>query len=642
MTLTLHNIARALGGEVSGGQVRAPGPNHSPTDRSLSVLIDDKAPDGLLVHSFSGDDPLTCKDYVRERIGLPAFGSQDRQILAGRPEIVRQYVYQDETGAPYLKVARTRDKQFLQSRWEAGAWRSGAPKGPRIPYRLPELIAAPEAPVWIVEGEKDADALAALGLVATTNPMGAGKWIPQNKPDDLSGWFRGRDVVVLPDNDDVGRQHAQDVASHLIALARSVRVLALPGLPEKGDVSDWLASGGDRATLEDMAGKVRPATVTELAKAPSKDGKPVTPWDQRCMEGAGLLRAEFPPVRYLIEGLVPEGLTLLAGKPKLGKSWLTLDAAVAIATGGEVMGKPTDQGDVLVLALEDNFRRLQGRLKKLLGPLRRPDLSRIKFATTWARSGEGCVEDIRAWSESVAAPRLVVIDTLGCIRGASDGKQSAYADDVAALRPLHALANEKGLAVVVVHHVRKMEAEDPLDQVSGTNGLAGTADTILVLDRRADTGLTLRGRGRDLEDEIDLALAFDRDRCRFSIRGEASEVKRSNERSLILSALQGAPDGMSPSEVAAETGMTSNGCKQLLFKMAKTGEVLKAKGRGRYLHPDYADRQDAPITDNLDNPITAKGRVNGFGRSHNQGRDGITNNLDNEITDFEDDDGGAW
>lgn len=625
MSLTPQTVARALGGEARGNQVIAPGPGHSPRDRSLSVTIEPNAPGGLLVHSFAGDDWQAAKDYVLERLALPAFGSQDRPAPIRRPaptsgarRYEREYIYRDERGDPYLKVARTRDKAFPQFHWKAGDWVKGAPPGRRIPYRLPELLAAPDAPVWIVEGEKDADNLAALGLVATCNPMGAEVgWTPSNKPDDLSPWFAGRDVAIIPDNDEVGRKHARNVAAHLMGLAASVRIVDLPDLQPKGDVSDWLDAGGDRASLEALRASARRVTHDDLAKAPEKagkDAKTVTPWQSRGMDAATLWRAEFPPVRYLIEGVLPEGLTLLAGKPKLGKSWLTLDMALAVATGGNVLGKATEAGDVLFLALEDNKRRLQARMKRLFGHFNPPDLSRMLVATDWAKAGDGCVEDIRSWSESVAAPRLVVIDTLGCIRGAADGKQSAYQDDVAALRPLHALANEKGFAIVVVHHVRKMEAEDPLDQVSGTTGLAGTADTILVLDRRADTGLTLRGRGRDLENEIDLAMNFDRETCRFSIRGDANEVKRSTERSLILSALKGAPDGMSPQEVAAETGMNRSNVKVLLPKMVKAGEAMKAKGRGCYLHPDFADRPDPEITDYLGYPVT-----NGLGDSGEAG-----------------------
>src|SRR5439155_18351863 len=116
----------------------------------------------------------------------------------------------------------------------------------RVLYRLPELVAAdPSIPVYITEGEKDVEALVAFGLVATTNPQGAGKW-----KQDYNRHLRDRDAVLLPDNDDKGREHVEQVAANLRGIAASVRIVELPGLPEKGDVSDWLAAGGTRAALE--------------------------------------------------------------------------------------------------------------------------------------------------------------------------------------------------------------------------------------------------------------------------------------------------------------------------------------------------------------------------------------------------------
>ncbi len=327
-------------------------------------------------------------------------------------------------------------------------------------------------------------------------------------------------------------------------------------------------------------------------------------WHEHVIGADELMAAPLPPPNWIVNGLIPEGLTLIVGKPKVGKSWFALDIAVAVATGGAVLGKQTETGDVLFLALEDNTRRMQTRIRKLLGENETSALSRLKVTTRWAKMGQGCVEDIRKWSESVVAPRLVVIDTLGCIRGLADRRHSAYQDDIAALRPLHALAKEMGFAILVIHHVRKMTAEDPLDQVSGTTGLAGTADTTLVLDRRADTGLTLRGRGRDLEDDIDLAVQFNREMCRLSVRGHVDEVRRSPERTRVLAALEGAPEGLTPARVAAETGMDPKNLKQLMRKMADSGELMKPNGRGTYAHPRFAIAASCSYHDYHDYRIT--------------------------------------
>ena len=215
-TPPIQKMARALGGKVSGGQVLAPGPGHSPADRSLSVKPDPAAPEGFFVHSFADDDPIACRDHVRARLGLPkwepngagtAKKADKANGVAAAAKLysptVATFVYRDQEGRPYHRVQRTADKEFFQSRWEDETWKPGAPKGPKLPYLLPALItAAPDTPVYITEGEGKADLLAKLGFVTTSASGGAGKWTP-----DLNKWFAGRKVRILTDNDGPGRKH---------------------------------------------------------------------------------------------------------------------------------------------------------------------------------------------------------------------------------------------------------------------------------------------------------------------------------------------------------------------------------------------------------------------------------------------------
>jgi hypothetical protein len=151
------------------------------------------------------------------------------------------------------------------------------------------------------------------------------------------------------------------------------------------------------------------------------------------------------------------------------------------------------------------------------------------------------------------------------------------------------------VAIVIVHHLRKSVGEvDPFEKVSGTLGLSGAADTVLVLDRDA-SGATLYGRGRDIE-EIETAVEFNKETNTWRVLGEAAEVRRTNERAAILSVLIDADEPISPRDIAAETGMPRNNVDQLLFKMAKAGEVLKS-GRGHYIHPSKQtpDKNDKKI-----------------------------------------------
>ena len=288
-------------------------------------------------------------------------------------------------------------------------------------------------------------------------------------------------------------------------------------------------------------------------------------------------------MQYVVPQYVPEGVALLIGRPKIGKSWLALDLAVACASGRSVLGslKPV-HGDVLYLALEDGKRRLQRRLDKLLSPFSAAWPQRLTLAPMgdWHRADQGGLEDIEAWCASVAKPVLVVIDTLERFRKPADGKQQLYAADTQAIASLQNIAIRYGVAILVLHHDRKAEADDPFDTVSGTLGLTGAADTILILKRQPDGGVVLHARGRDIE-ESDTALQFDRATCRWSILGEASAVHRSAERKRVISALAEAGGPLSVGEIMAEINLERNAADVLLGRMARDGEIERV-GRGRY------------------------------------------------------------
>ena len=307
-----------------------------------------------------------------------------------------------------------------------------------------------------------------------------------------------------------------------------------------------------------------------------------TGWRAHVFSAADLHNKTFPEVAYVIPGLIPEGLSILAGRPKIGKSWLALDIAFAVAseTTCYCLGdKQPMQGDALYCALEDNPRRLQRRIRKILTWCELPWPKRLLLANAWRRLDDGGVDDLRDWGNSVSNPRLVILDTLAGIRPERRGLESVYDGDYRALQELHDWANKLGIAVVVLHHTRKMEADDPLDSISGSLGLAGCADTSLVLNRTSQ-GTTLYLRGRDIE-EAEHAVSFDPVNCRWTILGEASEIHRSKSRGAVLAVLENAKEPMSPVEIAANTDLSRNHVDKLLARMQASGEVAKAS-RGRY------------------------------------------------------------
>lgn len=297
-----------------------------------------------------------------------------------------------------------------------------------------------------------------------------------------------------------------------------------------------------------------------------------------------LLKQELPQPRWAVPNLLPEGLILLAGKPKLGKSWLALALAIAIASGGRALGQyQVTTGDVLYLALEDNPRRIQKRARKLLGEGPIPD--RLEFATRWKRLDSDGVPDLDLWLNAHSDARLIVIDTFARVRPRPQRIGNLYDEDYNALEGVKALADRYGVTIFVVHHLRKMSADDPLDAISGTTGLTGAIDGALILNRtRGNADANLLVVGRDIEEDLELALRFDSMTAQWIAVGNARDFKMSNERLVIRDAIANAKRPLSPSEVASVTGQSTDNVKSLMSKMARAGE-LKALGRGKYAVP---------------------------------------------------------
>ncbi len=307
---------------------------------------------------------------------------------------------------------------------------------------------------------------------------------------------------------------------------------------------------------------------------------------------ADLMAEELPEVMWIVRGILPEGVTILAGKPKLGKSWLAYGLGVAVASGGVALGsKPVERGEVLYLALEDNRRRLQKRLKKLLNGGTAP--AGLHIATDWPRMDEGGAEALEEWLGEHPDARLVVVDILKKVRPRVSAQRSVYEGDYEALEAMQKTAGEYGIGILVVHHLRKMGASDPLDEISGSTGLSGGADGILVLKRdrgRADAYLHVTGR--EIEEEAELALRWDANLASWALAGDAEEYRRSEERGAILEALRESGGPMSPKEVADELEKNPSTVRTLLRKMADAGLVVGKSGRYEYV--DSVDSVDSP------------------------------------------------
>ena len=226
------------------------------------------------------------------------------------------------------------------------------------------------------------------------------------------------------------------------------------------------------------------------------------------IDGETLVDLRLPPTRFCVQTLLPQGVIILGGAPKVGKSWLVLDLCIRIAKGESIWSLPTAQGTTLYLCLEDTQRRIQERLLTITDDVP----ANAFFAVASKTLADGLAEQIRDFVTEHPDTVLVVIDTFQMVRnGESD---VPYASDYQEILQLKQLSAELSISILLVHHLRKQGDSDPLNKLSGTTGISGAVDAVFVLDKskRAHAGATLICTGRDIPYR-ELELKFDGEHC---------------------------------------------------------------------------------------------------------------------------------
>ena len=559
--------------------------------KPLSVKIDDVG----VVWKCHNCGVEGGEKYDRTNSGARPNGKTDEPFELANGSYRALHDYHDANGNYlYTKIRRPKCWKGNKCTWARrlpdGTWLSKQGNRPRALYRLPDVIAAiaEGRDIAVFEGEGDVDRAWELGVPATCSPHGAAdlnkdgtlptpKWVSGDS-EQLRGAGR---VVVFCDNDRPGELHQAATANSLARVVQHVCTVRLADhWPEVakpgGDVSDGIDAGrtGEILALMDSAPEWKPDVGKSSVEI------------VRCSD---LRDMRFDPLNYVTEDYIPEGLTILGGKPKIGKSWMLLDLGAAVATeGATFLGRKCQHGDVLGLFLEDGKRRLQRRLTAMHG-ISKPWPERFEFSTSWPHLDQGGMEEIERWCDRARDPQLIIIDILEQIKQRAK-TQNLYSQDYDALLALREFCERNKLTIIGSMHQRKQGADDLLDTINSTLGSAAAADTVLVLARDNKGDKYLYGRGRDIE-EFKITVCQN-DHFRWQNLGSQIEHAMSSERASILNIMRFKGEPMTVQEIIDGLNKSSGGntkpgnVRTLLSRMANVEpRQVVAMGGGLYALP---------------------------------------------------------
>jgi len=392
------------------------------------------------------------------------------------------YDYKDGEGELFYQVVRYEGKDFRQRRPDgAGGFIWNLEGVKRIIYNLPEIIKKPEKPIFIPEGEKNCNDLGKIGLLSTTNSGGAGKWRAE-----FNRYLRGRDVILLPDNDEKGYRHSRDIGNNLKGIAKSIRWLILPKLKKGNDVSDWLEQGGN---LEEIFELLKIAPEFSTIKEPITERKLVNVYD--------LLESDIPEEEMIVgRGLIPKvGFGLIGGLAKEGKTLLALQFSLSLVSGNHFLEEfpVIKKCKVCYLYHENTLQGLNKIIKKLLSGFKDlgVDISREDLKNFHFWNGKDLVLELKKNPDigdlkrdlELIKPDIIFLDPLGQYIGFDINK----AENIKRLTDL--LREIYNCFWVVIHHYIKPKSLakgerdiPPIYKLLGSSYLANSCETFLGLE----------------------------------------------------------------------------------------------------------------------------------------------------------------
>jgi len=593
MTAPAWEQLRSLPGFKKTGerQWEARCPGHD--DRKASLSIGTGKDGRILLSCHAGCEfkrimealGIRTADLFPDNRGNGHGAKQERRFVA-------TYDYEDRDGNLVYQVVRYEPKDFRQRRPDGKGgwiWKTGDLK--RLPYRLPELAAADY--IFVCEGEKDCDALRRIALTATCNSGGAGKWTAE-----LAQYFRADQfVTILPDNDDPGRSHAKQVAESLYGKVVSVKILELAGLPEKGDVSDWLTGREARAANEELC---------RLSEA-APEWKP-EPEAERSQIGWKLWditeSASWPdePLVWCVEPLIPKGgIGFMSAAPKDRKSLLSLDLALHLAQGPEprlwLDQYRVTPGKVLYIAREDPARRIKERAKEICDSygMPVPDPRRLVFLIR-ERISLTDPEHLLWLKTQITEGRFdfLILDVLN--RMIPDLDELSAKDMGRMVSILEELNRDLGVTILCDDHTRKPQGKNtgrnsqepnPFD-LKGSVAKYGCADFMICLARTAqDSRMQVYVENKDTDERPHFMVEVSpkgsgspKFKWACDVEKLAGDMRKIGDenREKVFNAYS-ADEWRGPGEVAKQVGLSADTVSRHSGKLVKLGRLDK-DGRG--------------------------------------------------------------
>jgi putative DNA primase/helicase len=437
-------------------------PSHDDRKASLSIGLGDAGKILLKCHAGCDLDAILAAAHLEHADLFP-------EKPATKASIVATYPYRDEKGFDLFDVVRFEPKDFRQRRSD-GVWKMHGVR--RVLYHLDELQGQPVA--YIAEGEKDVDRLQAIGLPATCNSGGAGKWKPEYTKQLKAASVEH--VVILPDHDEPGQKHAADVAQSCHRAGLQVKLVLLPDLPAKGDVSDWLNAGHTKVELVALV-KATPLyvpTAVDSTLAPTSRHPIVT-----------FLHTVTPEdVDWIWRGRFARGkYTLIAGEPGVGKTCLATDCSARISRGGRWPdGTMAAPGKVLYLTAEDGIAdTIRPRVDAMGGDPSKIAMLEAVRDTKGQRTSLSLVRDLDMLAAAIreVEPSLVIIDPITAYLGQVDTHRDSEVRSV--LAPLIDLITERRCALGAIGHLSKDAQRAALHRPGGSIAFVAAARIVLAV-----------------------------------------------------------------------------------------------------------------------------------------------------------------